>query len=76
MKVTMTLTGGWANIRTRCSVDTTHLPEAKAVLLEEAAQSLIMLDLGIDPGPARDVRVYVVEICTLETCRTARFTVT
>lgn len=60
MKVTLTETGGWANARRSCTVDTANLPRPVAVRLEDGCRlALAAKGRAIDPA-VRDGRTLTI----------------
>ena len=61
MKVTLTETGGWTNIRTGCTVETDSLPSDEARLLEAALQQADLFAVHGNAPNARDARCVTIE---------------
>jgi hypothetical protein len=62
MKVSLTETGGWANIKMGCTVDTASLPTTVARALKHAlADSCLFREPEHNPR-ARDARIVVIEV--------------
>lgn len=62
MKVYLTETGGWTNVRTGCTVDTATLPDpVAAALLQALAQPHLFIE-HVQAPDARDARTVSIEI--------------
>jgi hypothetical protein len=73
MKVTLTESGGWANISTGCTVDTVDLPPAAAYAVESALdEEKVFADHPSAPD-ARDARIVVIEVENEDGVRRASF---
>lgn len=73
MKVTLTESGGYANIRKSCTVDTQQLPKAKAGQLERALRNGHIFGIAKEPMLARDARTIVIEVISGGTHKRAAF---
>lgn len=72
MRVTLTESGGWTNVRRRCSVDTRTLPADVAGTLERC----VLVVLASEPAQAphaRDAVTLVLEVEADEGSRRASF---
>lgn len=61
MRITMTETGGWANVDRRCTVDTAALPRGTAMRLETCVRTLMTAEPR-DASRARDAAVLMIEV--------------
>jgi hypothetical protein len=72
MKVTLTESGGWANVRKSCTVETGTLPQETAHVLEQALCSNELFADHDGAPDARDARIVVIEVhCGGDSRRTA-----
>ncbi len=62
MKVKLIETGGWTNIRTGCSIDTSALPEPLAAALVRAVSDMRTLVDHPEPALVRDARTVSIEV--------------
>ena len=62
MRVTLTETGGWTNIRRSCTVDTLDLPAETARALEAAVDQVEPNREYSEPPLARDTRRLLLEV--------------
>lgn len=62
MKVNLIETGGWTNIRSGCSIDTTALPEPVADALVRAVSTMLLFVDHAEPTLVRDGRTVCIEV--------------
>jgi hypothetical protein len=62
MKVSLTETGGWANIAMHCAIDTSSLPPATARVLEDALGREELFAPHPAAPDARDARTVTIEV--------------
>ncbi|MES2442811.1 MAG: protealysin inhibitor emfourin [Pseudomonadota bacterium] len=73
MKVTLTESGGWANITKRCVVDIANLPGEAAARLRTAFQTRALFADHPPARDARDARMIVLEMCDAGEVRRTSF---
>lgn len=61
MIIRVTVTGGWAGLRSKCVIDTQSLSEPEARQIEHAVLACIEVSMPTAPDRARDARIYKVE---------------
>jgi hypothetical protein len=74
MKVTLTETGGWMNIRRSCTVDTHDLPPQDARTVEQALDRAELFKPRPAPAGACDARTIVLEFTTVDEHKRTTFT--
>jgi hypothetical protein len=74
MKVTLTETGGWTNIRRSCTVDTLTLSINDAHALERALDDRQLFEPHPPPAGARDMRTFSIDFDKGDLHRHAAFT--
>lgn len=72
MKITVTESGGWANIGRTCTLDTAGLPKGDARSLEAAISKLVSLP-AVNAPHARDARTITIMILADNCERTLSF---
>ena len=60
MIIKVTVSGGWAGLRSTCVIDTQSLPERDARQIEDAVRVCIEIGMPTAPSRARDARTYKV----------------
>lgn len=73
MKVTLTETGGWANIKRSCTIDTASLPRAVAIKLEEDCRSVLAAPTMFADPNVRDGRTLTLLVDADGTRHSASF---
>ncbi len=61
MIIKVTVSGGWAGLRSTCVIDTCSLPEPEAREIEVAVLVCVDLRMPAAPPRARDARTYRIE---------------
>lgn len=61
MRITLTETGGWANIGRTCTLDTARMPKSEARSLEAAVQELARAPAA-QGSQARDARTVTIRV--------------